>query len=133
MRPLGRLSALLGGLGVLSAVLLLLIHGLEIDLGQMHGREASSLNHIGHCASQVGVDNLWASNPDDGAQLFLGHIANFKNTGLFGLDQKDRFVLDFGAHCGGHGDFENPFIDRFSANLELDVHTGLLLREQNGG
>ncbi len=122
-----RLQALLGGLWILSIVLLLLIHGLEIDLRQVHGRKASALNDIGHIGAQIGVDNLRTCDANDGAQLLLWNVTNFKNTGLLGFDQKDRFLLNFGTHRGGHRDFKNTFIDRFCTDLELNINVGLLL------
>jgi hypothetical protein len=65
--------------------LLLLVHGLEVDLRQMHWPEAAALNQIGHIAPQVGINNLWARNAHDCAHLVVRNMANFKNSALFRL------------------------------------------------
>src|SRR5690242_20381043 len=49
--------------------LLLFEHGLEIDLGQVHRREAAALDHVGHVAAQVRVDDLRAGDAEDRAHL----------------------------------------------------------------
>ena len=47
----------------LGGCLLLLVHGLEVDFGQVHGREAGACDHVGHVAAQVGIDDLGQAMP----------------------------------------------------------------------
>ena len=56
----------------------LLVQGLEVDLGQVHRREATALDHVGHVAAQVRVDDLRAGNAEDGAHLLIRQIADFE-------------------------------------------------------
>jgi hypothetical protein len=122
-----RRSSLLGRLGFL-----LLVHGLEVDLGQVHGRKASAGDHIGHVATQVRVDDLRASDAHDRAHLVVRQVADFKNTSLLALDQEHGFVANFGVHGGGHADLKHAFGYRRRLHTQLDVHAGLLLLKQDG-
>ena len=76
--------------------LLLLVHGLEVDLGQVHRREAAALDHVGHVAAQVGVDDLRAGDAQDRAHLVVRQVADLEDAGLLGLDQEHGLVLDLG-------------------------------------
>jgi len=113
--------------------LLLLVHGLEINFRQMHRGKASALDQVRYIAAQIGVNNLWASNTHDLAHLVFWHVADFKNTGLFGFDQKHRLVLDFGVDSGCNGYFKHTVSYRCCFNAQLNVHCWLLLLQQNCG
>src|SRR5688572_23047331 len=76
--------------------LLLLEHGLEVDLGQVHRREAAALDHVGHVAAQVGVDDLRAGDAEDRTHLLFGQVADLEDAGLLGLDQEHGAVIDLG-------------------------------------
>jgi len=113
--------------------LLLLVHGLEVDFGQVHGRKASASDQVGHVATQVGVHDLGASDAHDGAHLVFGQIANFKNARLFAFHQKDRFVFNFGVHGGRDTNLVDAFSSLVGFHTQLNVDRRLLLLQQNGG
>jgi hypothetical protein len=60
-------------------------------------------------------------------------VADFKNTGLFALNQEHGFVTDFGLHGGRHRHFVHALGSRLGRHSQLDVHGGLLLNQQDGG
>ena len=112
--------------------LLLLEHGLEVDFGQVHRREAAALDHVGHVAAQVGVDDLRAGDAEDRAHLVFRQVADLEDAGLLGLDQEHGPVLDLGLHGGRDGDLEDAVGHRLGIDAELDVDGGLLLLQQDG-
>ena len=110
---------------------MLLVHGLEVDLGQVHRRKARTCDQVGHVATQVGVHDLRASDAHDGSHLVVGQVADFKNAALLALNQKHSLVADFGVHGGGHADFKHAFGHGCGLHAQLDVHVGLLLIQQD--
>ena len=68
-------------------LLLLVVHGLEIDFSHVNRREPSTLNHVSDVAAQIGVNDLRTRNACHGLQLAFGQVADLKNTGLLGFDQ----------------------------------------------
>jgi hypothetical protein len=112
--------------------LLLLVHGLEVDLGQVHRREAAALDQVGHIAAQVGVDDLRAGNAQDRAHLLFGQVADFKNAALLGFHQEHGTVGDLGRDGGGDGHFKNTVGHRRGVHTQLDVHRRLVLLKQDG-
>ena len=86
-----------------SRLQLLLVHGLEVDLGQMHGRKAGALDDVGHVATQVGVDDLRAGHTHHAVHLVFGQIADLENAGLLGLDQEHGALADLGGGGCRHG------------------------------
>ena len=71
-----------------------LVHGLEVDFGQVHGRKTGAGDHVGHVAAQIRVDDLRAGDAHDRAHLLFGQVADLEDAGLLALDQKHRSVLD---------------------------------------
>src|SRR3954467_14598694 len=82
--------------GVLELRVLGFVHGLEVQLGEVHGREASARDDVGHVGAQVGVQDLRAGDAQDGADLLLRHVANLEDAGLLDLDEEHRLVLELG-------------------------------------
>ena len=114
-------------------LLLLLVHGLEVDLGQMHGRKTTALDQVCDVAAQIGVDDLRTGNAHHLTHLLGWQIADLENAGLRGFHQEHGLVLDLGLHRGGDGHLENTVSDRAGVDAQLNIHRGRLLLKQDGG
>ena len=112
-------------------LLLLFKHGLEIDFRQMDRWKTSPLNQISHVAAQIGVNDLWAGNAHNLSHLIFRHIADLKYPRLFCFHQEDCFVLDFGVHRSRYADLKNTLGYGCCFNAKLNIHSRLLLLQQN--
>src|SRR5690606_38554445 len=87
----------------------LFVHALEVDFGQVQGRQGGAVDGISHVGTQVGVQHGGANNAKQRIKLFGRNVGCFKDTSLGGLNQVQYLVLDTGSNGNSNGGFVHGF------------------------
>src|SRR5450830_2160379 len=87
-----------GGSGSVSNSLqALLVEHFEVDLSQVHRREAGTGDHVGDVGAQVRVDDVRAADSQQRIELIGRNVACFEDTGLLAFNQESDLIADFGG------------------------------------
>ena len=99
-------------------LLALCVEGFEVDLGQVHRREAGAADHVGDVGAQVRVHDVRAADAQQRIHLFCRDVAGFEDASLLAFDQESDLVLDLGGDGDGHGRLVDAFSDAFGADVQ---------------
>jgi hypothetical protein len=117
---------------VAAKAMLLLVHGLEVDFGQMHRREAGALDQSATLPRRYGY-TIWGQAMPMIWLICSCSIARIsKIPACLTSTRKYGLFLELGVHGGGDTDLVDAVGGRVGFHAELDVDRGLFLLEQDG-
>src|SRR5690606_26842149 len=111
----------------------LLVERLEVDLRQVHRRQAGALDRVRNVRPQVGIDDVRADDVEQHRELVVGNAAYLEDPGFLRLDEEEGLLAHFRRDGDGDEALVDAVGDGLAADVELDLDLRTLLLEEDAG